>query len=113
MKSQAEKLLPEVEKALIGTNLKVKILPVLSQIGSGSLPIERLPSMAIAVEGGDKASEKHVTRLEKLLRSSDTPVIGRFQEKALLFDLRCLQGHQETTFVNIFTSAASRISGKA
>jgi len=113
MKSQAEKLLPDVEKALIGTNLKVKILPVLSQIGSGSLPIERLPSMAIAVEGGDKASEKHVTRLEKLLRSSDTPVIGRFQEKALLFDLRCLQDHQETTFVNIFTSAASRISGKA
>jgi L-seryl-tRNA(Ser) seleniumtransferase len=113
MKSQAEKLLPEVEKALFGTNLKVKILPVLSQIGSGSLPIERLPSMAIAVEGSDKASEKNVTRLEKLLRSSDTPVIGRFQEKALLFDLRCLQDHQETTFVNIFTNAASRISGKA
>lgn len=113
MKSQAEKLLPEVEKALLGTNLKVKILPVLSQIGSGSLPIERLPSMAIAVEGADKVSEKNVTRLEKLLRSSGTPVIGRFQEKALLFDLRCLQDHQEATFVNIFTNAAGRISGKA
>jgi L-seryl-tRNA(Ser) seleniumtransferase len=113
MQQQAEKLLPVIEKALLGTNLKVKILPVLSQIGSGSLPIERLPSMAIAIEGLDKAGEKSVTRLEKLLRASDTPVIGRFQEKALLFDLRCLQEHQESTFMNVFAGAAGRVSGKA
>jgi seryl-tRNA(Sec) selenium transferase len=69
--------------------------------------------MAIAIEPVDKAGEKQVVRLEKLLRSSETPVIGRFQEKALLFDLRCLQAHQEQTFISVFSAAAARISGKA
>ena len=67
------------------------MLPVSFQIGSGSLPVERLPSTALAIEGVDKAGEKHVVRLERLLRSAATPVIGRFQDKALIFDLRCLQ----------------------
>jgi L-seryl-tRNA(Ser) seleniumtransferase len=113
MNNQAVQLLPDFEKALTGTSMRINTFPVLSQIGSGSLPIERLPSMAIAIEPVDKAGEKQVVRLEKLLRSSETPVIGRFQEKALLFDLRCLQAHQEQTFISVFSAAAARISGKA
>ena len=51
-------------------------------------------------------------RLERLLRSSETPVIGRFQEKALLLDLRCLQESKETTFEAIFSAALDRLNSK-
>ena len=110
MQAQADQLLPRLKEALSGASLNIKTVPVLSQIGSGSLPIERLPSVAIAIEGLDKLGEKHVVRLERLLRSSDTPIIGRFQEKALIFDLRCLQSHKEEVFVQTFLAAVTRLA---
>ena len=110
MQAQADQLLPRLQETLSGASLKIKTVPVLSQIGSGSLPIERLPSVALAIEGLDKLGEKHVVRLERLLRSSDTPIIGRFQEKALIFDLRCLQLHKEEVFVQTFLAAVARLA---
>jgi L-seryl-tRNA(Ser) seleniumtransferase len=110
MSEQADRLMPRLSGSLSSASLSIKKIAVLSQIGSGSLPIERLPSMALAIEGVDKLGEKYVVRLERLLRSSDTPIIGRFQEKALLFDLRCLQAHKEQQFVETFLSAVARLT---
>ncbi len=110
MQAQADQLLPRLKESLLSASLNIKTLPVLSQIGSGSLPIERLPSVALAIEGVDKIGEKHVVRLERLLRSSDTPIIGRFQEKALIFDLRCLQSRKEEVFVQTFLAAVARLA---
>ena len=110
MQAQADQLLPRLKESFLSASLNIKTLPVLSQIGSGSLPIERLPSVALAIEGGDKIGEKHVVRLERLLRSSDTPIIGRFQEKALIFDLRCLQSRKEEVFVQTFLAAVARLA---
>ena len=110
MSEQADRLMPQLSGSLSSASLSIKKTAVLSQIGSGSLPIERLPSMALAIEGIDKLGEKYVVRLERLLRSSDTPIIGRFQDKALLFDLRCLQTHKEQQFVETFLSAVARLA---
>ena len=111
--SQAETILPKLSTHLLAAGMNIQMMPVLSQIGSGSLPIERLPSTALAVEGVDKIGEKHVVRLERLLRSADTPVIGRFQDKALIFDLRCLQAHKENQFIDAFLTAVSKLSNKS
>lgn len=110
--SQAERILPQLRDHLLGRSMSIQMIPVSSQIGSGSLPVERLPSTALAIEGVDKAGEKHVVRLERLLRSADTPVIGRFQDKALIFDLRCLQVHKETQLINTFLTAVSKLPNK-
>ena len=89
--------------------MQISTRAVLSQIGSGSLPIERLPSVAVAIEGQDKTGEKLVTRMERLLRAGQVPVIGRFQEKALLFDLRCLQDEHQGTWLKMLEAVASRL----
>jgi L-seryl-tRNA(Ser) seleniumtransferase len=106
---QAQKLLPLVQSCLSGKPLAIKTISVSSQIGSGSLPVERIPSIALVIEGVDKLGDKQVVRLEKLLRASDIPVIGRFQEKALLFDLRCLTLEQEKPFLQTLAQAVSRL----
>ena len=106
---QAQALLPLIRDSLNGKPLAVKTISVSSQIGSGSLPVERIPSVALVIEGTDKLGDKKVVRLEKLLRASDIPVIGRFQEKALLFDLRCLTVEQEKPFLHTLAQAVSRL----
>jgi L-seryl-tRNA(Ser) seleniumtransferase len=90
MQAQADSLIPSLRDVFASCGLQVTAQPVKSQIGSGSLPVERLPSVALAIAALDRANEKKVVRLERLLRGSDTAVIGRISEKTLLLDLRCL-----------------------
>lgn len=113
IKSQAETILPRLMAPLLGASMNVQIMPVSSQIGSGSLPVERLPSTALAMMGMDKVGEKNIVRLERLLRSSETPIIGRIQDKVLIFDLRCLPSHKENVFIETFLTAVSRLSNKS
>ena len=106
---QAETVLPKLKESLLAASMNIQTVSVLSQIGSGSLPVERLPSTALSIEGFDKVGEKNIVRLERLLRSSDTPIIGRLQDKALIFDLRCLQAHKESQFIDAFLAAVSKL----
>jgi len=109
MQAQAERLMPQLQAALTGCGLLLKAQSVKSQIGSGSLPVERLPSVALAIEASTKAHEKNVVRLERLLRASATAVIGRLSEKTLLLDLRCLTADKETVFVGHMLAAATSL----
>ena len=58
-----------------------------SQIGSGSLPIERLDSIALVL----RPVKGSVNRLADSFRALPVPVIGRVQDGALWLDLRCLE----------------------
>ncbi len=109
MQAQAERLMPQLQTALTSCGLLLKAQSVKSQIGSGSLPVERLPSVALAIEASTKAHEKNVVRLERLLRASATAVIGRLSEKTLLLDLRCLTADKETVFVGHVLAAATNL----
>jgi L-seryl-tRNA(Ser) seleniumtransferase len=57
---------------------------VRGQIGSGALPVDLLPSFAIAVRG------KGLDRLAAAFRGLPIPVIGRIGDGTLYFDLRTL-----------------------
>jgi L-seryl-tRNA(Ser) seleniumtransferase len=83
IRARAERLLPAVAKA-IGDNAQVGIEPVRGQIGSGALPVDLLPSFALAVRA------KGLDRLAADFRRLPIPVIGRISEGALYFDLRTL-----------------------
>ena len=83
IKALAERLLPVVATA-IGSDATVGIEPVRGQIGSGALPVDLLPSFAIAVRG------KGLDRLAAAFRGLPIPVIGRISEGTLYFDLRTL-----------------------
>ena len=106
---QAQRLLTQLQATLTTCGLTLSTQSVKSQIGSGSLPVERLPSVALAIHASTKAHEKNVIRLERLLRASATAVIGRLSEKTLLLDLRCLTSDKEPVFVTYFLAAVESL----
>ena len=87
----AESLQPDVARCLQGV-ADVSVSACSSQIGSGALPVETLPSAALAITP-TTAKRKRGTVLERLtaaFRALPQPVIGRVQGGVLLLDLRCL-----------------------
>jgi L-seryl-tRNA(Ser) seleniumtransferase len=97
MQDQALRLRPVIQHA-VGDGYEVSDAPMFSQIGSGALPVEQLPShgLAIRTAAGKRGG---LDRLEGLLRALPRPVIGRAAEKTLWLDLRCLDASDEAEFV--------------
>jgi L-seryl-tRNA(Ser) seleniumtransferase len=73
-----------------------------SQIGSGSLPLDTLPSFGLRIEprATKRSAGSALGRLASELRKLPIPVIGRVSDGALWLDLRCLD--DETAFVRLF-----------
>ncbi|WP_116811938.1 L-seryl-tRNA(Sec) selenium transferase [Steroidobacter cummioxidans] len=89
----ANRVLPHLAAAL-GTQWQVDVTPVASQVGSGSLPIEVIPSMALICRPTSAKVGSALKRLARDLRRLPTPVIGRVADDALVLDLRCLEDEQ-------------------
>jgi L-seryl-tRNA(Ser) seleniumtransferase len=76
----------------------------MSQIGSGALPVETLPSAALVLTphgrgtGGKKGAGGRCRRLAEALRALPVPIIGRLSDDAVVLDLRTLE--DETGFLN-------------
>jgi L-seryl-tRNA(Ser) seleniumtransferase len=98
---QVNRVIEGLKNCFEGTSLSIYSQDVMSQIGSGSLPVERLPSSAIVVQGENKVGEKLVLQLEKFLRKVSIPVIGRVNDKHLILDLRCLRTDQEEILIQM------------
>jgi L-seryl-tRNA(Ser) seleniumtransferase len=97
IRSAAERLLPALKTALATLPVTVEIVALKSQIGSGSLPVDRLPSSGFAIRPRGKKSGV-LNRIEVSLRALPCPVICRIEDDALLLDLRCLGAHEEAGF---------------
>jgi L-seryl-tRNA(Ser) seleniumtransferase len=97
IRAAAERLLPALQSVLTPLPVILEIVPLKSQIGSGSLPVDRLPSAGFAVRPQGKKGGV-LNRIEAALRGLPRPVIGRIEDGALLLDLRCLAAHEETEF---------------
>ncbi len=87
---QAERLVPALSAAL-GPSYVVAATDCVSQIGSGALPSETLPSAGIAIRpASSRGSGRALAALAAAFRGLAVPVIGRIEEQALVLDLRCL-----------------------
>jgi L-seryl-tRNA(Ser) seleniumtransferase len=93
IQSACERICPALQTGL-GDGVAVTTEPQSSQIGSGSRPMDLLPSHAIALRPGTDAA---LVALARAFRALPIPVIGRLHDGALLFDLRCLE--DEKTFL--------------
>ncbi|MET0964313.1 MAG: L-seryl-tRNA(Sec) selenium transferase [Noviherbaspirillum sp.] len=91
IEAQALRLQPALAQWTGGRG-QVDVAPVQSQIGSGSLPVDLLPSFALRIRpaGGRRGAGQGVEALAAALRALPLPVIGRIADGALLLDLRCL-----------------------
>ena len=97
IQAQAARLLPAMQQALVDWPVKVEAEPALSQIGSGSLPVDRLESWALAVRPTTRRTGV-LYAIEAALRGLPVPVVGRIADGALRLDLRCLSATDETDF---------------
>lgn len=104
IEAQAARLLPVLQAALADWPVQVGVEPALSQIGSGSLPVHRLPSHALVITPQRKKGGV-LRELETALRRLPIPVIGRISDGVLRLDLRCLD--DETAFVALFENQHS------
>lgn len=79
-------------QAALAPRYSVQQVALQGQIGSGSLPVERLPSSGLALAPVDTAGTgRALEALCAALRALPMPVIGRIHEDRLLLDMRCLE----------------------
>jgi L-seryl-tRNA(Ser) seleniumtransferase len=99
MRLAAERIQPALQ-TLAGAAFTVTSEPMFSQIGSGALPVDVLPSYGLVIRmASGKRAGGQINRIEKMLRELDRPVIGRIADGALWLDLRCLEESDEETFI--------------
>lgn len=85
----AHRLQPAFQ-ARFGEHFTVLVEPCLSQIGSGSLPVDRLPSTALTFTPKDGRGTT-LSALTQSFRELSKPIIGRISDGRLWLDLRCLE----------------------
>ncbi|MEZ7828434.1 MAG: L-seryl-tRNA(Sec) selenium transferase, partial [Brachymonas denitrificans] len=91
IRAQAQQLLAPVTQA-VAPRFAVSVVALQGQIGSGSLPVDRLPSAGLALAPIEKkGAGRALDELATALRRLPLPVIGRIAEDRLLLDLRCLE----------------------
>jgi L-seryl-tRNA(Ser) seleniumtransferase len=78
-------VLPALARAL-GDDFRVSLEDSTSQVGSGALPIDELPTKVIAVESRALSAE----RVAERFRASQPPIIGRIRDGRFLLDLRTI-----------------------
>lgn len=98
MQAQAQALLPLVQAA-VGPGWVVEVAAMSSQIGSGALPVDLLPSQGLRLSPVQaRQAGRQLQQLEAALRQLPRPVIGRTQDDALWWDLRCLEAADQAAF---------------
>jgi L-seryl-tRNA(Ser) seleniumtransferase len=87
----ARRLLPAVAYK-VGESFDVEVTDCVSQIGSGALPTEIIPSAGLAIRPrAAKRGGRVLKALSIALRQLPVPVVGRIEDNALMLDLRCLE----------------------
>jgi len=79
-----------------GLAADIGIEPCESQIGGGSLPLERIPSMAVTIRPWDIT----VPMLEERLRKMPLPLIPRTANDTILLDVRTMDKNMYTLLVD-------------
>lgn len=87
LEQEAKKFCRILKKAELKAEIEVESCE--SQIGGGSLPLERLPSKAVTI----RPLEITTPELEERLRHLPVPVIGRTTNDKILLDMRTFDAH--------------------
>jgi L-seryl-tRNA(Ser) seleniumtransferase len=86
----AARIIPPVAAAF--PKHTVAVVPCMSQIGSGALPVDLLPSMAVTLAGAG------LSAASAWLRARPEPVLGRTGDDRIWLDCRCLEPLDEARF---------------
>ncbi len=90
--------------SIFGEKVQIQIAETYAQIGSGALPVETLPSVAIVLESTAVSAEV----LAAHFRDAKVPVIGRIKDAQLRLDLRTIYEREQAWI----TETAKQVSLK-
>jgi L-seryl-tRNA(Ser) seleniumtransferase len=90
IRAQAQRLLPRL-RAVVPAPYEVDLVDVNSQIGSGSLPVDLLPSCALRIRLPGRRQAAAAGAIAIAFRALPLAVVGRVHDRAFLLDLRCLE----------------------
>jgi L-seryl-tRNA(Ser) seleniumtransferase len=90
LRATAEAVAPRLADVL-GEPFRVGLQESTAQVGSGALPTEELPSVAITIEHPTLGANA----IARMFRDAKPPIIGRIQEDRFLLDLRTVADADE------------------
>jgi L-seryl-tRNA(Ser) seleniumtransferase len=74
-----------IQKTL-GTEFRVSLEDSSSEIGSGALPTEEIPTKVLAIRHPKLQADK----IAQMFRAADPPILGRIKDNSFLLDLRTI-----------------------
>ncbi|MCY3549117.1 MAG: L-seryl-tRNA(Sec) selenium transferase [Candidatus Poribacteria bacterium] len=89
-------------ETLFGEKIDIQVSETYGQIGSGALPVETLPSVALVLEPSGISAEM----LAAQFRNATIPVIGRIKDGLFWLDLRTVYEREHTWIVETATQVA-------
>lgn len=92
--------LQKILRAELKEEAKISVGDGESQVGSGSVPTEMIPTRVLKV----RPISESVDNLGRKLRHSNPPIFPRVQKDFVLFDLRTIQKHQDKTVATVLVS---------
>jgi L-seryl-tRNA(Ser) seleniumtransferase len=89
--AQAARLAPTIDALFKPHGYSAAACTCQSQVGSGALPVDTIPSAGLRLTGGGGDAPE---RLSARLRALPVPVVGHIRDGALILDLRCLESDE-------------------
>ena len=87
---------------LFGEKVGIQVSETYGQIGSGALPVETLPSIALVLEPSEFSAEM----LAAQFRNATIPVIGRIKDGLFWLDLRTVYEREQAWIIETATQVA-------
>ncbi|MDA8194112.1 MAG: L-seryl-tRNA(Sec) selenium transferase [Thermaerobacter sp.] len=109
IRGRAERVLAEL-RSRTAAQAEWGLKPDWSEIGGGSMPGTRLPTVVMTLSAADP---DQVLRWERALRAGTMPVVARISHGVILFDLRTIFDSQESILVDSIVKAVGSATDAA
>ncbi|MEE8341595.1 MAG: L-seryl-tRNA(Sec) selenium transferase [Candidatus Neomarinimicrobiota bacterium] len=93
LRRRAEKLFSEIKSSIV-KRWRIKIIDSTVEAGSGSLPEEKIESIALEFRGHGAAISKQIRLLAKQFRTRSYPVVGYIHKDLYYIDLKAILPEQ-------------------
>lgn len=85
IEEMGKRVLPSL-RATLGAGFEISLEDATSQIGSGALPVEEIPTKVVAIRGEGRSADWIASRF----RSARPPIVGRIRDGRFLLDPRTI-----------------------
>jgi L-seryl-tRNA(Ser) seleniumtransferase len=102
LQQRARRIADEVKSRTSGTI--VDVMTTTAYLGGGSLPNQRLESVAVTLAGGNTSEQE----LAQRLRTGALPVVGRLEQGRVIIDLRAILPSQDENLIDALVAGLCR-----